>query len=499
VGNELEQLYEPRTEEVALELARHFQAAGLVEKAVEYLRQAGERARRLSAHDEAIAHLTRALALLVTLPDTPERALQEVRLQLDLGNVWIAVKGFAAPEAGQAYSRACALCRHVGETPQLYPVLQGLQRYYVMRGEFQTAREVGEEFLHLAQHQQNLAARLAAQAALGPTLYYLGELTAAREQLKQGVALYDLRQHRSLAFDYGTDPGVTCLFHEALTLWHLGYPEQALARSHQALSLAQDLSHPFTLAVALYQLALLYQLRRDEQAALAQAQATIIFSSEHDFPIWRATATIVQGWVLVGQGEMKEGISRICQGLDTCRNLGTAAGGAPGTTQYLSVLAEAYSKAGRPHEGLDVLAEAQATANGGGERMWAAELYRLKGELLLKDEGERPALPVLNEVEGPVLNEVDGMKAESPENCFLRALEIARRQQAKSLELRAVMSLCRLRQEQGKKEEARQMLAEIYGWFTEGFDTVDLREAKSLLDALSEAYRSVGEKGSSTN
>ncbi|MCB0167288.1 MAG: AAA family ATPase [Anaerolineae bacterium] len=479
VGKTLEQLYGSRTEEVALELARHFQAAKLVKKAVEYLCQAGERARRLSAHQEAVTHFNNGLALLETLPDTPWRSQQELILLIALGNALVVSKGFMAPEVGQTYVRARTLCqqaassdsgRGVEEMTQYYTVLLGLHQHYQMRGEFQTARELGEEFLALAHQQENEAALRAAHGAVGVTLFHLGELATAQDHLEQGFAFYNRQQYRSLPFASGVDPGVGyILFYGAVALWVRGYPDQALTRSHKALAIAQTLAQPFTLGLALYNAALIHQLRREKQAALEQAQATISLATEHNFPLWLATARIIEGWVWTEQGEVQAGINQIRQSLDAFRtSLGGATGREPGISQYLSVLAEVYGQVGLFEEGLGILDETLTTVNRGGDRVWVAELHRLKGELLLRMEGGRMK---------------DEAKTEA-EKCFWQAIEVARRQGAKALELRATVSLSRLWQAQEKREAAGPILAKIYNWFSEGFDTPDLKEARALIEGL---------------
>jgi predicted ATPase len=256
----------------------------------------------------------------------------------------------------------------------------------------------------------------------------------------------------------------------AWTLWHLGYPDQALKKSQEALNLAQALSHPYSLAYAQLFAAIHSQLRREVQATREQAEAAMALSTEQGFTFWAAWGTMYRGWALVEQGQSEEGIAQISLGLANCQAAGAV------VHRRLALLAGAYGLMGQPEAGLRLIAEALTTAHNQGDRRGESELYRLKGELLLKDEGRGTA-------ERGAPGE-DENKAEA-EACFLKAIEVARRQSAKSLELRAVLSLSRLWQEQGRREEARQMLAGIYGWFTEGFDTPDLKEAKALLEAMS--------------
>ena len=464
----IEELYRDQLEEHYGDLAHHYSRSGNIEKAVEYLKLAGQQAAQRSANVEAVSHLTTALELLKALPNTPERAQQELVVQTTLGPALSNTKGPAAPEVLHAYARARELCQQVGETPQRFQVLRGLWYFYLHRVELQTARELGEQLLTLAQHVGDPALLLEAHYALGNTLNYLGEFAAARAHFEQGIALYDRQQHRAHAFRYGQDPGVICHAYAALTLWWLGYPEQALRRSHQAVTLARELAHPFSLGIALVFAAWLHLLRRAGPLTQECADAAIALAAEHGFTVLFAQGTIYRGWALAersaepaaGQGQREEGITQMQQGLAAWR-----ATGAKVFRPYgLALLAEASAKLARHEAGLTLLAEALGMTNDTEERRWDAELYRLKGELLRARATEQDT---------------------EAETCFRQALDIARHQQAKSWELRAVISLSRLLHQQGKKEEARQMLAEIYGWFTEGFDTADLQQARTLLEELS--------------
>jgi predicted ATPase len=370
------------------------------------------------------------------------------------------IKGFATPEVERVYTRARALCRQVGETPQLFPVLWGLWLFYEVGGEVQTARELAEQLLSLAQRQQDPALLLSAYRAMGQTVYWQGELVQARAYLEQGIALYDPQRHRSLVFHYSQDAGVGLRTFVAHVLWYLGYPEQAVARLQEALTLARELSHPFSLALVLDHAAWLHQYRREERLAQEQAGADMALSREQGFAFFLAHGTIFRGWALAAQGQRTEGITQMHQGLDALRTRGVGVL----LPRIHTLLAEAYGESGQAKEGLRLLAEALATADHQGMHLWEPELYRVKGELLLRQ---------------PVPD------APEAERCFRQALDSARRQEAKSLELRAATSLSRLWQRQGRRAEARQLLAPIYGWFTEGFETVDLKEAKALLEELS--------------
>jgi predicted ATPase len=444
--------------------AHHYTEAGLVEQAIPYWQRAGQCAVERSANAEAISHLTKGLELLKTLPDTPERTQQELTLQLAIGVPLIAMKGYTAPEVEKTYTRALELCRQVGETPRLFPVLWGLRLFYVARAELHTARELGEQLLSLAQRAHDATLLLEAHRALGDTLFYRGELARARAHLEQGATFYDPQQHYSHAFLYGQDPAVVCLSYTALALWLLGYPKQALEKGHAALTLAHELSHPFSRALALNFAAILHQYRREGQAVQERAEAVIALSREQGFLFRVAWGTLLQGWALIEQGRGEQGIAQMRQGLAAWQATGTALA----RPQCLALLAEACGKVGQIEEGLSALVEALAAVDKTGERVYEAELYRLKGELVLQSSVQSLASSAQKETE----------------ECFGRAIAIAQQQEAKSLELRAVMSLARLWLSQGKKDEARHMLAAIYNWFTEGFDTKDLQEARALLDEL---------------
>ncbi len=458
----------PETAETQPELlAYHYTEAGLPAQAVPYWQQAGQCAVERSANVEAVSHFTQGLEVLKLLPATRERAQQELTLQLALGLPLLMSKGHTAPEVVHAYSRARELCREVGESPQLFSALGGLWRFYLNRANLQTARELAEQSFTLAQRLPEPALLEEAHLMLGSTLFFLGEPVPARTHLEQGIVLYDPQQHRSRTLSSGIDPGVVGLSRMAWTLWMLGYAEQALTRSQEALSLARQLSHAYSLGFALHYAGVLRQSRREAQFVQEWAEATIALSREQGFVQWLEGGMFLRGWALAEQGLAQEGIEQLRESLASKRARGTELA----QTHILFRLAEAYGKAGQAEEGLRVLAEALAAVHRAAERYFEAELYRLKGELLLQ-QAVRWGAPV----EPALLAEAEA--------CFRQALDVARHQGAKSLELRAVMSLSRLWQQQGKRAAAHQMLAELYGWFTEGFDTPDLQEAQALLTAL---------------
>jgi DNA-binding SARP family transcriptional activator len=478
VGTVLEGLYGdqvsgigPRaaTGELAVQLARHFEEAGITDKAIHYLHQAGERAVQLSAYQEAIAHLTRGLALLMTLPDSGdaahrlERDEQELDLQLTLGMAWVGGKGYG-PEVERIYSRARELCQQMGKTSGLCRAVGELSIVHYVEAEYQTARELAEEALSLAQQVEDPLLVVLGTWHLGFMLFALGEYATALAHLEQVIAFYDpQKHHRSLVALRGSDPGPSAMAYAACCLWCLGYPDQAARRSQEALALARELDHPFSLIDALsFGGCLFNTMRRDVQALNDCARETKRWASEK-VPGWLGQSTRSQGEALAMMGDLEEGIAQMQAGLtfrqsEECYRSGC-----------FCSLAEAQARAGRPEEGLATLAEALALVEEIDERYYEAELYRMKGELLLLQGEEAEAEASLQHAE----------------SSFQHAIKVARHQQARSWELRATTSLCRLWHRQGRVSEARRMLSEVYDWFTEGFDTPDLLEARALLEELS--------------
>jgi predicted ATPase/energy-coupling factor transporter ATP-binding protein EcfA2 len=440
-------------------LAHHYTEAGLTEQAVSYWYKAGQSAIERSAHVEAISHLRQGFALLETLPETPECTQQKVEMHIALGASLIATKGYASPEVEKTYVHAQHLCEHLDDPRQLFPVLRGLWNYYQVRAKYQTAHALAEQLLTLAQQTQDPAMLLAAHRALGSTLFYLGETALAHTHYTRGMALYDPQQHRALAFLYGEDTGVICHSLSAWALWFLGYPAQGLAQSQHAVTLAQQIDHPFSLGFTLSCAAIFHQFRREVCATQERAEAATLLAEEQGFPVWMAFGAILHGWALAQQGQAKGGIEQIIKGLRAYR----ATVAELARPYFLALLAEVHGILGEPEAGLTALAEALTLRDTTGERVWEPELYRLQGVLLLQQHSDNQA---------------------EAETCFHHAMTIAHSQQAKSFELRAATSLARLWQSQGKRQEAHDLLAPVYHWFTEGFDTADLKDAKALLDAL---------------
>src|SRR5262245_259977 len=443
--------------DMAVTIAHHCLRGRLWPQAVQYLGQAGQQASDRSANVEAISHLTTGIELLKTLPATPEHTQQALTLYIALGAALRMAKGMGAPEVEHAYTQAYALCQQAGETPELVPVLLGLFGFYTGRSQFHTARELGETLLRLTQRDHNPALAVLAHYTLGQTQLYRGALSAARLHLEDVIARYTPAQHRALVFRMGRDPVVRSRIFATLALWHLGCPAQALARRHDALTLAHALGSPHSLAQARCWAAYVSQFCRDMPAVHRQAEAAVALATEKGFPFWGAAGTILRGWALVIQGQGEAGLAEGRPEIAAYR--GTEA--TLLDPYYCSLLADVHARLGQTADGPQALAEAHTLVEQNEERWWEAEIYRLGGVVLLRQPGTPQA---------------------EAEAWLQRALDVARHQEAKSLELRAAMSLSRLWQQQGKQAEARELLASVYGWFTEGFDTADLLEAKVLLE-----------------
>jgi len=459
-GTILENLYGGREEAAAIapQLARHFQQAGITHKAIRYLQQAGERALQLSAYQEAIVHLSNSLSLLDTQPESGDRTALEVDLQLALGLAWHA-KGYPAAEMEAAYVRARDLGRQSGLTSQLCVAIGGLAILHYVRAQHQQARDLAQEALSMARQEQLPTLELLGHWILGLSLFALGDFTAARDNFGRAIAAYDPEKHHHLLVALrGVDGGVSAISYDACCLWCLGFPNQASKRREEAFALARQLGHPFTLEdVLCYAGGMLDVMRRDGPALKKDAEEMIDLAGANDFVGWLRIATILRGQALAILGEADEGIAFMSAGLaekiasDEHIDL---------PSSYCS-LAETHLKLGQLVEAEAALGEAFSWLNVTDERTWEAELHRTQAEWFVATGREADA-----------------------QASFDRALQTARRQQAKSLELRTAVSLARFMQRQGRVAEARSMLADIYNWFSEGFDTPDLVTARALLDEL---------------
>jgi predicted ATPase len=448
----------PETADTKPEIvAHHFAQAGLVDDAVRYLERAGELAKSRSAMAEAAAHFASAIELLSSLADTTERKQRELGLRSAQGAALIAAKGLAAPEVAEIYARAQELCGEVGDEQLLFAALCGQYWFHSQKGELDRALATAEEVLRLAERQEDTAGLVIGHRIVGTSLFHLGRLAPGRKHLEQAVALYDPARHATLASLYTFDPLMAGLAFLSWLLLALGYPEQARRRSLEAIDHARALDHPHSVAHALANACLLNQLCRDRQAVEKHADALIALAAEQEFRFWLAIGTIMQGWALAEAGRADSGVEKISLGLDDYR----ATGAALWSPCFLALLADGYGRLDQAAAGLDIVGDAIEVVQSTGARWYEAELHRLRGDLLM-------SLPD---------HDLDVAEAS-----FETAIALARDQEAKMWELRAATSLARCLGDRGRAAEACDLLAPVVGWFTEGLDLPDLREAAALLD-----------------
>ena len=454
-GQAMEVLYQDSLDDHYSALAHHYQFSENLEKAVEYLTLAGRQALQRSANTDAISSLSTAIHLLQSLPTTPERMSSELRLQTTLRSLLIMTHGSTIPVEA-TYTRARALCESMGETPQIFQTLWGLWAFYWRRADLSQARELADQLLQLADDHTDSARSLQAHLTVGTTQYYFGDFVASREHAEQGLEIYEPEQHRSEMFTHGQEPGVMCLCRLTWANMHLSYLDQALTNAQEAIALAREAAHPFTLGTSLFALTFVHQYRRERVASQRHIEEASELSAEHGFAYMQGMATFAQGWVVFMEGNDEDGLETMRRSADTTAARGTWIA----RPWLLSFLAEAHGDAGHVTQGLQIFNDGFEHSNKTREHWCNAELHRLKGELTLQ-------------------HSQDTAEAEA---CFQKSIEIAQKQGAKSWELRTATSLAR--PWQGKTEEARDLLAPVYNWFTEGFDTADLKEAKVLLDEL---------------
>jgi len=458
VAAAIERIYSDSLEDHYAALAQHY--ATDTPKAARYFYLAGQQAMQRSAHAEAVRLLTSSLDLLKRLPETEERERQELALRVALGASLSAVRGLAAPEVEHTYSRAVQLARALGHPENLFFAQHCLAVSCFMRARMQTAQEVAKQLVDLAQASGDPVQLFLAHGLMGSSSFRLGELTLGHWHLEQAIARHDPQVDRTATSIFGYHPIVPFLSYSAQTLWCMGYPARALDKMRSAETLARQFGQLDTLLVAAHSAAWFHILRREAPIVLERSEAAIALAKEHGSPYLAAQSSIMRGWALVHLGRELEGIAELEAGLAARR--ATGADYAP--AQFLSWIAEAYGKTGQPTRGLALLEEALATVDRAGDPVFEAKLHRLKGELLLIQDPSNSA---------------------EAASCFQIAIEKCMRQGAKSLELRAKMSLARQLGKCRRAEEARALLSEIYVWFTEGFDTLDLKDAKGLLDELS--------------
>lgn len=436
-------------------LARHFSEAGLTRQGIDYWLKAGQHARERSADLESIDHLTRGLEQVELLKPGPERDGLELQFQAPLGTGYLSTRGYAAPEVGPIFRRARELCEKVGQPPQLFAVMWGAWAWHVVRGDFRLCMDLGAEALELAGRLKDDGITMEALFMPGLTMLYRADFAGARTHCGQAVTQYDDRERtRIWSAHTGQNSGVTQRCYLALALWHLGYPEQALAMSRETVALARVVAHPYSLCYALHHTAWLLQHCRLGAEAIKAGEEEQKIGSEQGFTMWLVTGMLYRAGGLVLQGRAAEALPLLKEGLDAYRN----AGAGLALPYYLSILGDAYTKLGKFEEALKALDEGLAIAEKNDDRFQEAELHRLKGELL-HDEGESEA-------------------------CFRTAIDTARRQGSKAWALRSTMSLCRLWEMQGKRDEARQTLQEIFRRYHEGLETPDLVDARTLLETM---------------
>jgi predicted ATPase len=453
----LEMLHAANLDAVSGPVAVHYEQAGLPEQAIQYYQQAAAVSRRILAYGEATGHLKRGLAVLAALPVTAERQQQELALLIALGTVMSATKGYATLEVGEIYARAYELCQRVGDPLQTFVVQQELRILSNYRGEWRAARQLAVANLSLAQKIDDSELLQHAHKGMGTALHLLGELTLAHTHFEEALR-QPVTHHR---FDqlFLDDAFQASLRTSVLPLWLLGYPDQARTRMQETLTLSQQDGQSIRYVMHLYFAARLHYFLRERALVQQRSEEIIALCTKQGFSMYWAVGVMFRGWVQALQGEWTSGIAQLQQSLAAQK----ATGNRLFLPYELAMLGEAHHTAGQYPEGLAAINEALVVVEQTGERIWQAELFRLQGELLLALGGAVPGV----------------------ESCYRQAIDLARQQCAKALELRATVSLVRLWQSQDRQAEARQLLAAIYGWFSEGFDTLDLQAAQALMEELS--------------
>jgi predicted ATPase len=456
IGKVIEKLYASRLEDWYEALAHHFHRGNDVEKSVIYSHRAGVKAASHCAYREAVLYFEQALNALDHAAEGRQKSEQAVAIRIDLGSALIAIGSYLAPEVEENYIQAQKLCERLGETTQLFPVLWTLSRIRNWRGELLVARQLAEQLLSLARREQDSLRLLEAHHTLWALSLDIGELASTKAYAEQGFMLYDRALHGQLGSVYGGhDPGVCSRIHAAKAVWLLGYPDQALQVIEAALSMATELSHPYTFWLALMAAIWIHHHRGDKHAAQDYVEKLLALAVKQQHRRWKNVANFLQGWLRVEKGQLEPGIAQMRHGESELVIE------ARQKTYYASLIAQACLKGGQTEQAYDVLTKELKRVNDTGVRYYEAELHRIKGEVLLRRSAS---------------------SQKEAETCFHEAIDLSHDQGAKSLELRATMSLSGLWQKQGKKAEAQRILQAIYDWFTEGFDTADLKEAKELLN-----------------
>ena len=440
-------------------VAHHFTEAGLAEAAIGYWLKAGVRSRERSAENEAISHLSRGLALLGALNESPQRDARELELSGPLGTAYIVSRGYAAPEVGPIFRRARELCERIGQSPQLVATVVSIWEWHFVRGEIRICTELVAEAMEIARRFDDPGGMMEAFYIAGQTMLYRADFAGARNSFETALAEFDDRARiKFWVAQTGHDAGVNIRCNLAVALWHLGYPDQALLVNQEVCQLAREMGHPFSLAYCLHHTAWLYQFCRLAVEVQTVAEEQIAIATDQGFALWQATGTFFRGAGMLLQGRLEESLPLLLKGIDAFR----ATGAEILRPFQLSVLADAYIQAAQFAKAHAALDEGLALAEKNDDHVQESELHRLEGELLLAESPDQAAA----------------------EERFTRSIATARRQQSKAWELRGSMSLARLWQSQGRRGEAYQMLAAVHATYSEGRTTPDLVEAGALLKSL---------------
>ena len=459
IGERVEEIYGDRASEIAAELAMHFERGRDYERATKYLQQAASAAHRLYANEDAINLLSRGLALLEQLPPGAKRDAQELNLQLALAPLYRMTKGWTSPETEQVLDRAMELCDKVGDDAQRAQVFYGLESLYVVQARLEKVQLASDELHRLYQRMHGTTPPLEAEMMMTGSRLHLGRIVDANNEFERMLATKDPSQLQRIIEEQGWNYAVHGRAWHAHALWLLGYPHSALLRAEEAVQMARDLGQPFNQAVAATYLALLQQLCADEDTARASAEEALALTTEYEVPYYRAWSAILVSYALACEQPGAPTIASLRESIAAFK----ASGARLRLPYYFGLQALVCGRGGCAEDGLAAVDDGMAASRVHNERWWDAELHRVRGELLL----------------------AVGADAPEAEAAYVRAMEIARTQQARALELRAAMSLARLWRTQHRADDARRVLENLYCSFTEGFDTTDLREAKALLDELS--------------
>lgn len=459
VGSALEQRFSIMLEEVAIQLAYHFRLAGLLPKAIHYYQLAGGQAIRLSSFEDAIIHFNTALSLLKSQPETLDRNVQELGLLMSLSMPLMVGRGYASPDLGIACNRIRQILNSIPLKPEMFPIIHALSAYYATCADYQKSLAVIKQGVHLAESSGDDLLIHIISWGQGFVLMGLGEFSEAASHLEKMVRFYNPREHHGLRDVYGADPGVSSLTWYSWTLWLLGYPGKALVRCREAIDLGQLLGDPDLQLFSQILAAFLHLLMRDPEGARDLMQSCSSLLKQHPLPLYSADLEFLQGLYQAYGEEPEGGLENMSRSIESYQAIGTRFM----LSMRFALQAEVLLRTGHEDQASELLEQAEKFIEETGELFYKAEVLRLKGDVILRQFPNRP---------------------EKAEACFFKALEVAGRQKSRTFELRAAMSLARLQQKQGCLEEAHRVLAEVYDWFTEGFDSPDLKEARALLETL---------------